>query len=183
MAKANLDPEKVKEIEDYYAKCADEGSTQEEIEKSKKAMSSLEIIIGDKNRLERVAKDIIGHWEKRLFDQPEQLQKAMIVCANRKIAFTVYNIIAQLRPEWVEPKRAMDESKYTEKELKQLEPVAYINLVGTQGANDKKEMYDAFGDKDHRKWLDKQFKNERRTSTSPSLSICGLPVMTVRRSR
>ena len=161
MAKANLDPEKVKKIEDYYAKCADEGSTQEEIEKSKKAMSSLEIIIGDKTRLERVAKDIVGHWEKRLFDQPEQLQKAMIVCANRKIAFTVYNIIAQLRPEWVEPKRAMDESKYTEKELKQLDPVAYINLVGTQGANDQKEMYDAFGDKDHRKWLDKQFKNER----------------------
>ena len=41
IAKVLLNQEKAKEIEAYYAKCADEGSTKEDIAKSKKAISSI----------------------------------------------------------------------------------------------------------------------------------------------
>ena len=47
IAKVLLDNKKVKEIENYYKKCADDGATYEDIEASKKAMSSMEIILGD----------------------------------------------------------------------------------------------------------------------------------------
>lgn len=58
IAKVLLNAEKAKEIEAYYAKCADEGSTKEDIAKSKKAMSSLEVILGDLDRLDKLAVDI-----------------------------------------------------------------------------------------------------------------------------
>ena len=45
IAKVLLDKNKVKEIEDYYKKCADDGATFEDVEASKKAMSSMEIIL------------------------------------------------------------------------------------------------------------------------------------------
>lgn len=58
IAKVLLDEEKVKQIEDYYRKCADEGATSEDIEASKKAMSSMEKILDEPGRLERLAVDI-----------------------------------------------------------------------------------------------------------------------------
>ena len=42
-----LDSEKVKEIDAYYKVCADEGATDEDIAASKKAMSAMELILGD----------------------------------------------------------------------------------------------------------------------------------------
>lgn len=62
IAKVLLDNKKVKEIENYYKKCADDGATYEEIEVSKKAMSSMEIILGEPSRLERLATDIHNHY-------------------------------------------------------------------------------------------------------------------------
>lgn len=58
IAKVLLDNKKVKEIENYYKKCADDGATYEDIEASKKAMSSMEIILGEPSRLERLARKI-----------------------------------------------------------------------------------------------------------------------------
>lgn len=62
IAKVLLDNKKVKEIENYYKKCADDGATYEDIEASKKAMSSMEIILGEPSRLERLATDIHNHY-------------------------------------------------------------------------------------------------------------------------
>lgn len=50
-AKVSLDQDKVKLIEKYYEQCAEEGSTEYQIEESQKAVSSLEVIIGgDKSK-------------------------------------------------------------------------------------------------------------------------------------
>lgn len=62
IAKVLLDKVKVKEIEDYYKKCANDGATYEDIEASKKAMSSMEVILGEPSRLERLATDIHDHY-------------------------------------------------------------------------------------------------------------------------
>ena len=89
IAKVLLDSEKVRQIEAYYAKCAEDGATQEDVEASKKAMSSMEVIIGEPSRLERLATDIHDHYIAACANDPKRVQKAMIVCSNRKIAYAL----------------------------------------------------------------------------------------------
>lgn len=89
IAKVLLDNKKVKEIENYYKKCADDGATYEDIEASKKAMSSMEIILGEPSRLERLATDIHNHYVASCAGDPDRIQKAMVVCSNRKIAYAL----------------------------------------------------------------------------------------------
>ena len=45
LARVFLNENQVKEIEDYYSECAEDGATEEAIEKSKRAMSSMELIL------------------------------------------------------------------------------------------------------------------------------------------
>ena len=89
IAKVLLDKEKVEQIESYYKHCADEGATAEDIEASKKAMSSMEIILGDPARLERLAVDIHDHYVTSCDEDPDRVQKAMIVCSSRQIAYAL----------------------------------------------------------------------------------------------
>ena len=79
IAKVTLDSAKVKEIEEYYKTCADEGATEEDIAASKKAMSAMEVILGDDDRLERLAADIIGHYTASCDNKPDVIQKAMVI--------------------------------------------------------------------------------------------------------
>ena len=160
LARVVLDAEKAKEIEDYYKLCADEGATPEAIAESKEAMSSLEVILGDKGRIERLVRDIAEHYEAMCADNPELIQKAMVVCSSRPLAYQVYEEFRKIRPGWFEPKGYFDDGHVGEKEKSQLKDVPFINLVGTQGTNDPKEMYEAFGDKLHREELATQFKLE-----------------------
>ena len=81
IAKVTLDSNKVKEIEEYYKTCADEGATEEDIAASKKAMSAMELILGDDDRLERLAADIIAHYTAACDNNADVIQKAMIVCS------------------------------------------------------------------------------------------------------
>lgn len=79
---------RLKEIENYYKKCVDDGATFEDVEASKKAMSSMEIILGEPSRLERLATDIHNHYVSACEADPDRIQKAMVVCSNRKIAYS-----------------------------------------------------------------------------------------------
>lgn len=101
IAKVLLDQEKVKEIENYYIKCADDGATAEDIEASKKAMSSMEIILGEPSRLERLAVDIHDHYVSSCANNPDRVQKAMIVCSNRTIAFELLKKFQEKYPELI----------------------------------------------------------------------------------
>ena len=103
--------------------------------------------------------DIVGHYESLCAEKPEIVQKAMIVCADRKIAFHVLKAIESLRPDWAVKRKAENEDELTQEQLDKLEALPKINLVATQGQNDDKELYDLCGTKEHRKMLDKQFKN------------------------
>lgn len=160
LARVALSKEEADKIEAYYRQCEAEGAKLEDVDKSKEAMSSLEVILGDEKRLARVANDIINDYEARLADQPDLLQKAMITCSNREIAYRLYLSIKALRPEWCEPRQALDESTLTPEQKKKLEAIPYINLVATRSANDPKDMWNLLGDDDYRKNLDTQFKKE-----------------------
>lgn len=159
--RVNLDEQQSNLIEQYYKTCEEEGANSEDVDKSKQAMSSLNIVLGNPERLQRVARDIIEYYDKRVTDQPDLLQKAMIVCSDRTIAYNLYKAMIALRPQWAESVKALDESKYTEEELRGLEAVPFLNLVATRDKNDEPEMYRLLGDKQHRKELDRLFKDEK----------------------
>ena len=78
IAKVLLDEKQVKLIEEYYKKCADSGATKEDIEASKKAMSSMEKILDEPERLERLAVDIHDHYVAACANDPDRVQKAMV---------------------------------------------------------------------------------------------------------
>ena len=160
-AKVLLDNKKLKEIEDYYAKCAEDGANAYQIDESKKATTSMNAIIGDPDRLKAVAADFIAHYEKRVTEGATVKGKAMFVCSSRPIAYALYQEIIALRPDWAETKAFEEGAQLTDKEKKEIKPMERIKLIMTRGKDDPKEMYDALGTKDDRKELDRQFKNEK----------------------
>ena len=160
LARVIVSDEQAKEIQKYYEQCAEQGSTEEQIEESKRAMSRMTAILGHPDRLHRLAVDIADHYDALCTEKPRIIQKAMIVCADRPLAFQVLKEILSIRPDWGIARKAEDESTLSKEQLDKLIPLPKINLVATQGQNDEKELYDMCGTKEYRKKLDKQFKND-----------------------
>lgn len=161
LARVLLSDEDAKEIQKYYDECAEAGSNPEQIEESKKAMSRMSAILGHPERLKKLARDIVKHFETLCDEKPEIVQKGMIVCSDRKIAFNLYKEILKLRSDWGVAKKCDDQSKFTADELDQLVDVPKINMVATRGDNDEPELYNLCGTKEKHKFLDEQFKNEK----------------------
>jgi type I restriction enzyme R subunit len=160
-AKVLLNNSKLQEIEDYYAKCAEIGSNENQIEQSKKEMAQMYAIIGDPDRLKAVAEDFVNHYEKRVSEGSTVKGKAMFVCSTREIAYELYKNIIEIKPEWNEIRAAEEGAELTDKDKRELKPIERIKLIATRGQDDPKEMYDLLGTKDQRKELDRQFKNEK----------------------
>lgn len=164
IAKVLLDQKKVKQIEAYYQKCAEDGATAEDIEASKKAMSSMEIILGEPSRLERLAVDIHDHYTAACTNDPQRVQKAMVVCSNRKIAFELLKKFQAKYPEWFVSKKAPDDTDISEEEQKELKPMPFMAMVASVGSNDRAEMYNYLGGVQNGKRseeLDAAFKQEK----------------------
>ncbi|MCR5335978.1 MAG: DUF3387 domain-containing protein [Synergistes sp.] len=164
IAKVLLDHEKVHQIETYYMHCADDGATKEDIEASKKAMSSMEVILGEPSRLERLAVDIHDHYVSCCANDPERVQKAMIVCSSRKIAYELLKQFKHKYPEWFDEKKAVSESSATGEELRRLKPMPFMAMVASVGSNDSAEMYDYLGgvkNNSRSDDLDAMFKEEK----------------------
>lgn len=145
IAKVLLDTKKVQEIEAYYKKCADDGATEEDMEASKRAMSSIEMILGEPSRLERLADDIHDHYTSACEQDPDRIQKAMVVCSNRLIAYSLLMKFKAKYPEWFEEKKVPDGTAVSEEELKELKPMPFIAMVSSVGKNDPEEMYNYLG--------------------------------------
>ena len=122
-------------------------------------MSKMSAILAHPERLKKLATDIITHYEILCHEKPEVTQKAMIVCADRKIAFKVLQEIISIRPDWGLKKKSDNEKKLSKNELDKLLPLSKINLVATQGQNDEPELFKICGTKEYRQRLAEQFKN------------------------
>ncbi|MGN0573592.1 MAG: type I restriction endonuclease subunit R, partial [Acutalibacteraceae bacterium] len=153
IAKVLLDKEKAEQIEAYYKKCADDGATTEDIEASKKAMSSMEVILGEPSRLERLAVDIHNHYVSSCANDPDRVQKAMIVCSNRPIAYRLLNIFREKYPEWFEEKKVPDGMRVSDEQLRKLKPMPFMAMVASVGKDDPEDMYNYLGG----------VKNDKRT--------------------
>lgn len=164
IAKVLLDQEKIKQIEAYYKKCADDGATEEDIHASEKAMSSMEVILGEPARLERLAVDIHDHYVSSCANDPARVQKAMIVCSSRKIAYQLLKKFEEKYPEWFVEKKTPDGMSATEEDLRALKPMPCIAMVASVGSNDAPDMYDYLGGVKNSKRsddLDSAFKQDK----------------------
>ncbi len=134
-AKLKLNANLLKKIDAEYDKLAAEAS-EIAIEKSKSDLSSIEAIIGSKERLSLLADDIIAHYEDR---QYVLTGKAMIVCMTRRMAINLYKTILEKRPEWKNK----------------------IKVVLTSSNKDEEEWHDIIGNKTYRDQLMVEFKDEK----------------------
>lgn len=160
-AKVLLKNEKLYEIEEYYRQVAEEGANEYQIEESKKATANMNSILGDPERLKALAGDFVKHYESRVAEGSTVKGKAMFVCSSRQIAFEFYQNVIALRSEWAEVKVAEEGVELTDREKREIKPMERIKMIMTRGQDDPEEMYNALGNKDYRKELDRQFKNEK----------------------
>ena len=160
-SKVILQTEKLKDIEEYYATCVAEGSSEYQVEESKKATTNMNAILGDKDRLKALAQDFVDHYETRVIEGATVCGKAMFVSSSREIAFKFYKQLMALRPEWGIVKTHDETLELSDKEMKELKPVAKVNMVMTRDKDDDDDLYEILGTKDDRKELDRQFKQEK----------------------
>ncbi|HEU4324853.1 MAG TPA: type I restriction endonuclease subunit R [Roseiflexaceae bacterium] len=74
-----------------------EGEEVERKEALKSKWSALGAIVGTERRLERVARDLLAHFDRR---NETLAGKGMIVCMSRQICIDLYRQLVALRPEW-----------------------------------------------------------------------------------
>lgn len=135
LAKVWLDDNKLKEIDEYYEELQDEGVQADMIEMSKSSMSRMEVLLGDESRLRLLANDIINHYESR---KGILNDKAMIVCMSRRIAYNLYNLILEIRPNYLD----------------------ILQLIVTESNKDNESMRNAIKDKKERDKIAEDFKNK-----------------------
>ncbi len=95
LAKVNLSEEGKKLVDEL-----DDELEQEELtntQKAKAKWAQLESLVGSKQRIENIAKDIVAHFSQR---QEVFEGKGMIVCMSRRIAAELYQAIVALKPDW-----------------------------------------------------------------------------------
>ncbi len=160
-AKVVLHNSELEKIEKYYEEAAEECANEYQIEESKKATATMNSILGDPDRLQKLAEDFVKHYDNRVSEGATVIGKAMFVCSSREIAYDFYNNIIALRPEWAKVKVAEKGVELTDKDKREIKPMERIKMIMTRGKDDPKEMYDLLGTKEYRKELDRQFKNEK----------------------
>ena len=160
-AKVTLNESKLREIEEYYNECAEMGANENQIEESKKAVTKMDAILGNPDRLKLIAKDFVDHYEKRVAEGASIIGKAMFVASNREIAYNLYKEIITIRPEWAEIKECDDGVELSENERKSIKPIEKIKMVMTRDKDDNKELYELLGTKEYRKELDRQYKKAK----------------------
>jgi len=108
---------------------------EQDIERSKKELGTMEAILAAPETIKTLCNDIIEHYEKNR----ENLLtgKAMIVAYSRSIAIDIYRKILELRSDWTEK----------------------VKIVMTSGNNDPEEWHDIIGNKIFKKDLARKFKD------------------------
>ncbi|MBI3837821.1 MAG: type I restriction endonuclease subunit R [Planctomycetia bacterium] len=138
LAKLALDESKRPKLDEDFEE-ATEGEEIEHKEKLKTKWAALEVVVGAEQRIERVAQDLVNHFESRL----EVMDgKAMVVCMSRRICVDLYKAVVKLRPAWHDD----DDDK------------GILKVVMTGAASDPLEWQPHVRNKPRREDLAKRFK-------------------------
>lgn len=105
------------------------------VERSKKELGQMEVILGNDKTIDSLVRDILDHYEK--YREHLLTGKAMIVAYSRPIAMKIYQKILELRPNWTEK----------------------VKVVMTGFNKDPEEWAEIIGNKQHKDELAKEFKD------------------------
>lgn len=132
--KLKLDEATLKLIDAEYDLMA-QNADAEVIEKSKRALGQMEVVLGNDNTINSLVTDILDHYE----NNREHLLtgKAMIVAYSRPIAMKIYKRILELRPNWTNK----------------------VGVVMTSGNQDPEEWHKIIGSKQHKEQMAIKFKD------------------------
>lgn len=139
LAKVKMKDEEEEKIDDELSEIAD-GAGDYEVEYSKSKWSKLEAIVGHKERIRNIARDIIYHFNER---ESVLKGKAMIVTMSRRIAVQLYEEIIKLKPEWHDDDRTK----------------GVIKVIMTNSSSDPESWQKYYTTKFERKDLSERFKN------------------------
>jgi len=126
-------------IDDDYEDITEDQETSVK-EKLKSKWSRLEAIAGAGSRVEKMAQDIVHHYEER---QQAMFGKSMIVVMSRRIAIDLYKEIVKLCPDW----HSDDDDK------------GVIKIVMTGSSSDPAEWQPFIGNKKRREFLARRMKD------------------------
>jgi len=93
-------PEDVRAQLDEGFEAVTEQEEATERERLKTRWARVEAVVGARDRVAKVAQDIVSHWEAR---RAAEVGKGLIVCMSRRICVQLYDEIVALRPEWHSP--------------------------------------------------------------------------------
>ena len=109
-----LDEDVLKKLDDEFDRLAEEGATEEQINKVRQDNSGIKQILCHPDTIDSLCRDIIDHYEKNR--QQELTGKAMIVAYNKDAAVKIYRKILELRPEWIEKVHVVASAANSDKE-------------------------------------------------------------------
>src|SRR3989344_781512 len=139
LAKLELKPEERLKIDPNFEEVT-EGEEVESKERLKSKWARMEAVAGSPERIKRLAKDIINHFEQRA---KIINGKAMIVCMSRRICIDLHNVLKELKPEW-----------YHKEDTK-----GFMKIIMTGAAKDPLEWQEHVRNKTKRKELGDNFKD------------------------
>ncbi len=140
LAKLDLKEEEIPRIDEAVEELTEDEEDDAARAAQYRRWTALEKLVGAPPRIQKVAADLVAHFERRLAAMDG---KAMVVCMSREICVHMYNAIVALRPEWHDP----DPEK------------GVIKIVMTGSAADKPLLRPHIYSKEVRKRLERRFKD------------------------
>ncbi len=139
LAKVNFAEDEKVSIDEQFEELT-EGEELSHRQQLRAKWTRLEAIVGNRNRIEKIAEDFVNHFETRnsVLDG-----KAMIVCMSRRICVEMYDAIIRLRPGW-----------HSEGDDK-----GNIKVVMTGSSSDELYMQPHVRNKERRKAIGERLKN------------------------
>jgi type I restriction enzyme, R subunit len=139
LAKLRLKEEDLAQIDADVDELAEDEEESDQA-RLKSRWAALEKVVGARPRIERVAADLVAHFEER---NKAQDGKAMVVAMSREICVHLYNEIVKLRPQWhdADPEKGA------------------IKVVMTGSASDKALLQPHLYSDQIKKRLEKRFKD------------------------
>lgn len=139
LAKLDIKPEERLKIDPQIESITED---EEAKTKSKSKWARLEAVVGSPDRIKRIAKDIVNHFEKR---NSVLEGKAMIVAMSRRICVDLYDEITKIKPKW----DSSDNKK------------GKIKVIMTGSSSDPKEWQEHIRNKQRRSELGERFKDPK----------------------
>ena len=131
----HLDKDVLEQLDREYKEFAEETSDAA-AERSKHAMAGLEGVLSADSTINALCTDIIEHYEQNRADLLSG--KALVVAYSRPVAMKIYHEMMRLRPGWKDK----------------------LGVVMTMGNQDPEEWFGVCGGKDHKREMERRFKDD-----------------------